>query len=108
MLKFGMASPAVQRAIGSGEMSATVFAIATSPSVLLGFGLYFLSAITWLFVLSKIQLSYAYPFAALGFVFTTIFARIFIGEDFTTPKVAGTLLIICGVLVLARGMAATQ
>lgn len=101
-LKLGMSSPQVQRAMASGDASAMLFGIGLNPMVLLGLTVYFASAIVWLFVLSKVEVSFAYPFVALGFVFTAILGRIVFGDGFSAAKIGGTLLIIAGVLVLAR------
>ncbi|HTH28546.1 MAG TPA: EamA family transporter [Sphingobium sp.] len=103
ILKFGMASAPVQRVIGAGDALPIALTVGMNPLVVVGLALYFLSAVVWLFVLSRIELSTAYPFVALGFVFTALLARIFIGESFTPAKIIGTILIIAGVLIVARG-----
>jgi len=108
LLKFGMDSASVRHAIAEEGLWPAAFTIGTNPLVLSGLAIYFLGAVVWLFVLSRIQLSYAYPFVALGFVFTAILARLFLDESFTAPKIIGTLLIISGVLVLARSIALSQ
>ena len=54
----------------SGNRMGFALALLTSPLVLLGLAVFGLSAIVWLFVLSKIAFSHAYPFVALGIVVT--------------------------------------
>lgn len=108
LLKLGMSSPAVQKAIMSGVTFPTIVTIGVNPMVVGGLSIYLFGAVVWLFVLSRVQLSIAYPFVALGFVFTAILARLFVGEGFTLVKTAGTALIVAGVLVLAREAAGTQ
>jgi len=44
----------------------------------------------------------AYPFVALGFVFTLLFAALFLHEPVTSTKLAGTALVILGVILLNR------
>lgn len=102
-LKAGMASPAIQRAIaGGGSKVGMIFEIALNPFVALGLFLYFSSAAVWLLVLSKVQVSFAYPFVALGFVLTALLGRLFFHDTFSVAKIIGTLLIVGGVIVMAR------
>ncbi|ANI17021.1 MULTISPECIES: hypothetical protein [Pseudomonas] len=103
-LKAGMASPSVQKALAEGgERLSILLAVALNPLVLLGLFLYFGSAAVWLLVLSKVQVSFAYPFVALGFVLTALLGRFFFNDTFSAAKVIGTLLIVSGVVVLANG-----
>ncbi|HWW65933.1 MAG TPA: EamA family transporter [Sphingomonadaceae bacterium] len=103
-LKAGMGSPAVQRALtGGGSRIAALFDVALNPFVILGLALYFGSAAVWLLVLSKVEVSFAYPFVALGFVMTALLGRLLFHDSFSAAKIIGTLLIMAGVVVLARG-----
>ena len=101
-LKYGMSSLTVQKSIKTGLPGDMVINIASNPMVMLGIGLYFGSMLIWLFVLSKVDVSYAYPFVALGFVFTALLGRWVFHDEFSVPKIIGTLLIVCGVVVMAR------
>ena len=101
-LKYGMSSLTVQKSIKTGLPGDMVINIASSPMVILGIGLYFGSMLIWLFVLSKVDVSYAYPFVALGFVFTALLGRWVFHDEFSVSKIIGTLLIVCGVVVMAR------
>lgn len=102
-LKAGMASASVQRALTAGTKLTTLFDIAFNPFVMLGLFLYFSSAAVWLLVLARVQVSFAYPFVALGFVLTALLGRFFFQDSFSAAKIIGTLLIMVGVVVLARG-----
>jgi multidrug transporter EmrE-like cation transporter len=108
-LKAGMASPKVQHILaGAGAFSLSdppfaLIGLFFAPMVLLGLSLYFASAALWLLVLARIDVSSAYPFAALGIVLTSVLGRVLLGEAMSVPKIAGTLLIVGGVAVLAGG-----
>ncbi|WP_223557108.1 hypothetical protein [Pseudomonas sp. BF-R-01] len=103
-LKAGMNSPSAQRVIAEGGARASALLdIALNPLILLGLFLYFSSAAVWLMVLSKVQVSFAYPFVALGFVLTAVLGRLVFNDTFSAAKVIGTLLIMSGVVVMARG-----
>lgn len=102
VLKAGMAGASVQRAIAAGPGWRMLLAIALDPLVIGGLTLYFVAAAVWLFVLSKVEVSLAYPFVALGFVLTAVFGRIMFHETLSPARIAGTLLICGGVALLAR------
>src|SRR5580704_8143136 len=81
MLKFGMTAPDIQLALSqTGKPLQVAIPILSSPLVLAGLACFGLSALFWLFVLSKIPLSTAYPFVALGIGITAASGRILLGE----------------------------
>ena len=72
-----------------------------SPLVLLGLGLYVLAAIVYLRALSELDLSQAYPFVALSYVFTMAAGFIWLGETVHLTRVAGAALILGGVALIS-------
>lgn len=102
VLKAGVSTPTVVRAVTRGFGVPAVFAVAASPLVWVGLTVYAASAIVWLVVLARVQVSLAYPFVGLGFIVTMLLGWIFHGDDVGVARVAGTLLIALGVVVLAR------
>lgn len=101
LLKHGMSNGVVQGAISQGPVD-TIWAVATNLSVFLGLTAYVSSAAVWLFVLSKVDVSKAYPFVGLGFIGTMLFGYWFLNEPLTTTKVVGTGLICAGVFIVSR------
>ncbi|MHB8068270.1 MAG: EamA family transporter [Desulfobaccales bacterium] len=75
---------------------------ATNPNVLLGLVCYGLGFLVWLIVLSKAEVSYAYPLISLGYVFTAILARLMFGEAVSFTRMAGILVTCLGVFLIAR------
>ncbi len=75
---------------------------ATNPNVLLGLVCYGLGFLVWLIVLSKAEVSYAYPLISLGYVFTAILARAMFGEAVSFTRMAGILVTCLGVCLIAR------
>ena len=102
-LKIGMSSPIIQQAIASASNVAVFQSIATNLYVLGGLTLYFASAAVWLFVLAKVDVSFAYPFVGLGFIATMLLAYFINGEILSTTKIVGTLCIAIGVAIVAQG-----
>ena len=57
----------------------TAIQVFTMPWVLLGLGCYGVSAMIWLVVLSRLDVSLAYPLVALNFVLVPLFAWLILG-----------------------------
>ena len=74
----------------------------TSPFVLFGLFLYAISAVLWLAVLSRVQLSYAYPMISIGYVLILILSWVFLNERLVYLRILGVLLICCGVFLVSR------
>lgn len=62
--------------------------------------LYAALTVMWVWILTFLPLSRAYPFVILSFVLTPLGAALFYGEILTTNYVIGMLLIITGLGVL--------
>ncbi len=102
-LKHGMSVESVQTALTGGGLMRVVLAVTTSPTVWLGLFLYGFSAVVWLFVLAKLQVSVAYAFVALGFLLTMLLGCVVLGEPLTLRKLAGTALIMLGIWLVTAG-----
>ena len=99
LLKMGVA--AVPKAQG---VVPVLIGYATTPAVIGGFALYGLGAVLWLFVLARLPLSAAYPFVGLGFIATMLIGFTILGEPLSWERVAGTLLIAVGCVLVARSV----
>ena len=100
-LKYGMASASVQAALATGGVVPVSTTIAMNPFVVGGLFLYGFSAVVWLFVLARLDVSIAYPFVSLGFVVTMSLGCLLFGEPFTVRKVIGTIVVMLGVYLVA-------
>lgn len=76
-----------------------------SPWVIGGLALYGLGAMVWLYVLARLPLSAAYPFVGLGFVLTMALGALALGESLTPTRIAGTVLIALGCVLVSRSIA---
>jgi multidrug transporter EmrE-like cation transporter len=102
LFKLGMTSRAVQEALAGGSLTRAAFAVAQSAGVLGGLSLYGVGTILWLGVLSRTEISQAYPFVGLGFVLTAIVGYWLFGDAFGLLRIAGTALIISGIFLISR------
>lgn len=76
--------------------------VALTPQVIFGLAFFVGSAAIWLVVLSRVPISFAYPFAGLVYVFTTVFSRFVLGESVPLARWLGIGLIIAGILVVGQ------
>ncbi len=97
MLKHGM-QVATTRATDTGTSLA--LRAATSPWVLLGLVVFGVSAIAWLAALSRIPLSVAYPFNALGYLVILTASIVVLHERASLLTWAGSLLVVSGLVIV--------
>ena len=98
-LKFGL------NAIGGVSLAdgvAGIFKLLQTPWIIVGFGLYGLSAVLWLDVLSKLDFSLAFPMVGLTYVFTLLIGRFFFGETIGWERMLGVAFILMGIFFLVR------
>jgi len=89
----------------TGDLSALVSSLATAftnPYVLAGVGAYGFSSIFWLVLLSRVDLSYAYPALSLGYVLITLVSALALGEQVSALRWTGVIIISVGVIMVAR------
>lgn len=77
--------------------------IASNVWVWAGLVIFGVSAVLWLFALSKANLSYAYPFAALGYVIIVTASILFLGEHMRPLGWVGVAFIVVGIVLIAQG-----
>jgi drug/metabolite transporter (DMT)-like permease len=73
------------------------------PWVLSGVFATFVGGLCWMVAMTKVELSYAYPFIGLVFVLILISSSVLFHEAITLTKVIGVLLVIAGIFVVSRG-----
>jgi drug/metabolite transporter (DMT)-like permease len=102
VLKLGMSGGRMQQVLAGDSMVASLLAVATDSRVIFGLFLYGVGAVLWLWVLARTDLSMAYPFVGLGFILTMLFGYLFLGEPVGLARLAGTLLIVGGVVLVSQ------
>jgi len=87
--------------LGASKLSEfNIFHIIFNPYFILGSLLYGISAMLWFWSLSKLELSFAYPFLAISYVAILILGITVFHEQLLLSKVLGIFLIILGLIVL--------
>ncbi len=100
-LKAGMSGERVQTALSRGGFEMAL-AIATNAYVIGGLLLYALGAVLWLFVLARLDVSFAYPFVGIGFLLTMLFGVLLLGEPLNLNRILGTILVAVGIVFVSR------
>lgn len=101
-IKVSVSQPHSQNMLATGPL-AVVQLILQSPLVLVGLALYGVGALAWIVVLSRWDLSYAYPFLALNFVLIALVSRLVLGESIPPIRWAGIAFICAGIVLISRG-----
>lgn len=63
---------------------------------------YAVSILLWMAVLSKVEVSFAYPFLSIGYVVAAMVGYCFFGETLSLPRIAGIVVICIGVYLISR------
>ena len=79
----------------------TSISIALNPYIITGFISYGISILLWLWVLSKVDVSLAYPFQALGYIVVTILAWLIFQENISFTRIMALIFITIGLIILA-------
>lgn len=95
LLKIGMTSVNLDKKL-------IIKSLVTNIPLLGGISCYGLSMIFWLYVLSKLELSKAYPLVSLGYVFTLLLGYFLLHEPVNNYKILGVSLIILGVFIITK------
>jgi drug/metabolite transporter (DMT)-like permease len=93
--KFGL----LNQEVGFRSLGA-IAKLLLSPPILSGIALYGLATMLWLFILTRVPLSLAYPVQSVAYVLAVIGAYFVFNEPLTVPKIAGCLLIMAGVALI--------
>ncbi|MCD6379051.1 EamA family transporter [bacterium] len=88
--------------IDFSNLFASLVEAATNGFVIGGFFSYALSAIMWIVLLSRTQLSWAFPMVSLSYVITALVAPILLNETFSYMRFVGILIICLGVFFVSR------
>jgi drug/metabolite transporter (DMT)-like permease len=92
-------------AIDAGSLARpmeTLMQVFSTPLVWLGLSCYGVSALLWLVVLSRLDLSYAYLMLASMYVLIPLVSWLFLGERIPPMRWLGMVVVVLGVVIVAR------
>lgn len=101
LLKKGMSSMGPITLTLQG-LPGTIWRMGTNLYVVIGLLIYVSGTVFWLSALSRVDLSYAYPFASLSYVIMLAASWLLFHEDITLLRVVGTVVVALGVIIISR------
>jgi len=96
------------QALRPDTLPSFVASLALNPLIVGGLAVYLLGTLFWLVALSRLDLSFAYPFASLNYVLVLLASWLVLGELPSATRLAGVALICLGVCAIARTTANTR
>lgn len=75
--------------------------LAFSAPIAGGLACYAISVVVWVVALTRVDVSIAYPMLSIGYVVNAIAAWLLFGEALTPMRMAGIVVIVIGVCLLA-------
>lgn len=79
------------------------FKLLTNLALMSGLFIYVISTAVWFLVLSRSDVSFAYPLLSIGYIFNSIAAYYFLHEHAFSPmRFIGTLTIMLGVILICK------
>ncbi|WP_434053751.1 MAG: EamA family transporter [Roseibium sp.] len=102
MLKYGMTQIGDFSSLHS-NLIVKLLQVVFTPFVFLGLCTFVISMASHLYVLSKVELSYAYPFLSLAYVVVAVYAYFIFHEDLNAMRALGIALICVGTVFIAQG-----
>lgn len=76
--------------------------VAGNIPILLGLAAYVVSVLIWMMVLSRVDVSLAYPMVSLGYIVNAFAAYFLFNEPLSALRVSGIFIILMGVFLVAR------
>ena len=80
-----------------------MFTIVFDPFIFSGLVATFASGLFWMATMTKLDISFAYPFTSLGFILVLLFSYLLLGESMNSYKIIGVLFIMLGIVITSRG-----
>lgn len=80
----------------------TALSLLLNPCILIGFALYGITTVLWLYILSKMPFSIAYPFQSLAYVLGMIVAYFLFKEHVSLTQWIGMTVIVLGVFLISK------
>jgi multidrug transporter EmrE-like cation transporter len=77
-------------------------AAVTSPYIFAGLLCYVVSVVVWLLVLSRVEVSYAYPLLSIGYIVTAFAGWYLFNESMGIIRWAGIIVICLGVWLITK------
>lgn len=86
----------------SGQYAKVIFLL-LNPWIWCSIVLTLISALSWMLVMNKVPLSFAFPFLSISYGLIIVYGKIFFGEPITLNKLVSIGLIAVAMVVMHKG-----
>jgi drug/metabolite transporter (DMT)-like permease len=83
-----------------GELPSRLPSLLVNPYIFFGLAIYAISAMLWISALSRLDLSYAYPFISLGVVMVFFISFFLLRENLPPHRMLGAAVVVLGLLLM--------
>ncbi|MCA9726358.1 MAG: EamA family transporter [Candidatus Eisenbacteria bacterium] len=80
----------------------TLGRVLSNTRIWTGFAAIGVGAVFWLAVLSRVNLSWAYPMLSLGYILVLLFSALILREPVSALRWIGALVVVAGVFLITR------
>jgi drug/metabolite transporter (DMT)-like permease len=101
LLKKGMSTMG-PLTITADQIFSLLWRIGTNPYVVIGLFIYVCGTVFWLAALSRVDLSFAYPFASLSYIAMILGGWLLFSEKVDIWRIVGSLVIMTGVILISQ------
>jgi drug/metabolite transporter (DMT)-like permease len=84
------------------QLPSVIWQMATNLHVFIGLVIYLVGTVFWLAALSRVDLSFAYPFASFNYIVMLVASWMMFDEKITLSRLLGTVVIGIGVFLISR------
>jgi multidrug transporter EmrE-like cation transporter len=84
------------------NLSQMLSKVIVNPFIILGMLCYIFSIIIWLLVLSRVEVSFAYPFLSIGYIMVAVMGYVFLNENISLYRIAGIIIICAGLIIMSK------
>jgi len=102
LLKIGMNQISSDEILSFVGVRNFFLAVLKSPKVMTGLFLYGLSAVVWLIILTRVDLSFAYPMIGISYIFMLLISKFLLNEQVSPLRWIGAVVISIGVVIITR------
>ncbi|MCL4339415.1 multidrug resistance protein [Patescibacteria group bacterium] len=102
LLKTGMKEIGTVESLSLEKIIPLAIKMGTNVFVLAGLSLYGIGTFFWLILLSRLDLSFLYPFGTLQYFFIFIVSYLVFGEDIKLARIVGVSIILVGIFIISK------
>lgn len=102
LLKLGMKKSGKIGSLSLKSIFPLIIRMSTNPYVFLGVGLYGVGSFLWLVLLSRLDLSFLFPFGALEYILIFLTSHFILHEKVKKARVFGVVFILIGIFILTK------